>query len=161
MQKLDNSKDYIMQDIQGLIDDLKKQNQITEKEAENINVRKVYNFTQTEIWQRMKKAKEIHKEKAFYINVPIKEVYTEVTEENLEGNILVQGIIDLYFIDENDKLVLLDYKTDYVETGKEHQLIRKYQIQLDLYEKALEESLHRKVDEVYIYSTWMDKLIQK
>ena len=161
MQKLDNSKDYTIQDIKGLIENLKNTNQITEKEAENINVKKVYNFTQTEIWQRMKKAKEIYKEKAFYINVPIKDIYTELGENTAKGDILVQGIIDLYFIDENDKLVLLDYKTDYVEHGKEKMLIQKYGMQLDFYKQALEEALHRKVDEAYIYSTWLDKLIQK
>ena len=53
------------------------------------------------------------------------------------------------------------FKTDYVEHGKEKMLIQKYGIQLDFYKQALEEALHRKVDEAYIYSTWLDKLIQK
>ena len=158
MQKLDNNKDYTMQDVKDLIENLKNTNQITEKEAENINVKKVYNFTQTEIWKRMKKAKELYKEKAFYINIPIKDIYTELAENTAKGDILVQGIIDLYFIDGNDKLVLLDYKTDYVEQGKEEVLIQKYKMQLDFYKQALEDALHKKVDEVYIYSTWLDEL---
>ena len=107
----------------------------------------------------MKHAKELHQEKAFYLNIPIKSVYLELANnDNIDGDILVQGIIDLYFIDENNKLILLDYKTDYVEA--EEELIAKYKMQLEIYKNALEEALDRKVDEVYIYSTWLDKAIK-
>ena len=75
----------------------------------------------------------------------------------LDENILVQGIIDLYYIDKDDKLVLVDYKTDYVDNGKEDELVEKYRKQLELYERALEKALHQKVDRVYIYSTWLNK----
>ena len=161
MQKLDNKRDYTMQDIKELIEHLKSTNQITETEEESINIKKIYNFTQTEIWQRMKKAKALYKEKAFYINIPIKEIYKDLPNNNIDEDILVQGIIDLYFIDENNKLVLLDYKTDYVEQGKEELLIKKYEKQLELYKQALEDALNRKVDEIYIYSTWINGLVQR
>lgn len=158
MQKLDNSRDYTLQDIKELVEDMRLKNQITEKQLDAININKIYKFTQNEIWQRMKKAKTLQKEKAFYINIPIKEVYKE-SDSELQGDILVQGIIDLYFIDENNKLILLDYKTDYVEVGQEKSLIEKYKVQLNLYKNALEEAFKRKVDEVYIYSTCLDKTI--
>jgi len=158
MQKLETNKDYSMQDIQDLINSMKEKNKITEQQAENINIKKVYNFTLSEIWKRIKKAKELQQEKAFYINIPIKEVYKDLEVSNSVGDILVQGIIDLYFVDENDKLVLLDYKTDYVEA--EAILIEKYKEQLNIYKQALQEALHRKVDETYIYSTWLDKAIR-
>lgn len=157
MQKLDNSRDYTLQDIKDLVEDMRLKNQITKKQLEAININKIYKFTQNEIWQRMKKAKNLQKEKAFYINIPIKEVYQE-NDSKLQGDILIQGIIDLYFIDQNDKLVLIDYKTDYVQEGQEKILIEKYQVQLNLYKNALEEAMKRKVDEVYIYSTYLNKL---
>ena len=162
MQKLDNSIDYTLQEIKALVENMRSKEQITEKQLEAININKIYKFTQNEIWQRMKNAKILQKEKAFYINIPIEEVYEEVRACNLEldGDILVQGIIDLYFIDENNKLVLVDYKTDYVEDGQEENLIKKYKMQLMLYKKALEEALNRKVDETYIYSTYLDKLVK-
>jgi len=156
MQKLDTQKDYSIKDIQDLIEKMKQNNQITQLQAENINVKKVYNFTQSELWKRMKKAKELYKEKAFYINIPISEIY----KQDLEGDILVQGIIDLYFIDENDNVVLIDYKTDYIEAGNENTLLLKYRPQLEIYKHALEQALHKQVDEVYIYSTWLDKALQ-
>ena len=63
--------------------------------------------------------------------------------------VLIQGIIDAWFI-EGDEIVLMDYKTDRVKEADE--LIRRYQLQLDLYKRALEASTKMKVKEVYIYS---------
>ena len=153
MQKLEIDKNYNEQEIVKLIQTMKQKDIITQKEAESINISKIYNFTKSEIWQRMKNAKEVQREKPFYINIPIKEIY----KQELEGDILVQGVIDLYFIDEQDKLVLVDYKTDYVDDEKE--LIKKYKVQLQIYKNALEQALERKVDEVKIYSTWRNKEI--
>ncbi len=153
MQKLEIDKNYNEQEILKLIQTMKQKDIITQKEAESINISKIYNFTKSEIWQRMKNSKEVQREKPFYINIPIKEIY----KQELEGDILVQGVIDLYFIDEQDKLVLVDYKTDYVDDEKE--LIKKYKIQLQIYKNALEQALERKVDEVKIYSTWRNKEI--
>ena len=67
-------------------------------------------------------------------------------------------MIDLYFIDKNDQLVLLDYKTDVVQ--EENILKNRYFIALEIYKNALEISLNRKVDEVYLYSTYLNKLIK-
>ena len=104
----------------------------------------------------LKEAKEIQKEKPFYINIPANTIYEEKTNEN----ILVQGIIDLYYIDKNDNLNLVDYKTDYVEKGNENSLITKYKKQLELYKKALEKSLEKQVKNTYIYSVYLNKEIR-
>ena len=72
---------------------------------------------------------------------------------------MVQGVIDLYYINEQNKLILVDFKTDYVEDRNEQILVDKYNIQLELYKRALEDALQRKVDKVYIYSTYLEKEI--
>ena len=76
-----------------------------------------------------------------------------------DENILVQGIIDLYYISKDDELVLLDYKTDYVEKGKENLLLDKYNKQLEIYKDALESALDRKVDKTFIYSVYLERCI--
>ena len=156
MQKLNPKEEYDLQKIKELIQNLQLKQIITEKEAEAINPYKILEFTKSDIWDELKTAKEIYQEKPFYINVPAKQIY----EQDIEENILVQGIIDLYYIDKDDKLVLLDYKTDYVENGKESELVEKYRKQLDLYKEALEQALNRKVDRVFIYSVYLGKSIQ-
>ena len=83
------------------------------------------------------------------------ELYSEKSDEK----ILVQGIIDVYYIDKNDEIVLLDYKTDYVKNGEKQKLVDKYKEQLLLYKRALEESTNKKVSKVCIYSVFLNKEI--
>ena len=130
-----------------MIEEMVKKEIINENEAKQIDADVLYNFTQSKLAEKIRKAKKVYKEEPFYINIPAKEIYEEGTDEN----ILVQGIIDLYYEDENGNLVLIDYKTDYVQEGKE--LIQKYHVQLEIYKKALEQATNKKVTEVYIYST--------
>ena len=159
MKNLDFSRDYSLEDVKALIDDLESRKIITAKEKEAINPWVVFNFTKSNIWNELKEAKEYHKEEPFYINVPAK----EVMETDMDENILVQGIIDLYYITKNDELVLLDYKTDFVEQKEPVQmgqeLINRHKPQLMLYKEALENGLNRKVDRVWIYSTGLGKEI--
>ena len=153
LQKLDEKKNYDLQKVKDLITILEQKEIITHKEAENINAFKVLEFTKSDIWKDLKEAKEIYREKPFYINIPAKDIY----EEDIEENILVQGIIDLYYIDKEDNLVLVDYKTDYVQG--EEELINKYKKQLEIYEKALEQAYNKKVSKKVIYSTWLGREI--
>ena len=155
MQKLNPREEYNLQNIKELIQNLQLKQIITEKEAEAINPYKVLEFTKSDIWDELKNAKEIYQEKPFYINIPAKEIY----HEDIEENILVQGIIDLYYINNYNELILLDYKTDYVENGNEEMLRQKYKKQLYIYQRALENSLERKVDKIYIYSLCLGKKI--
>ena len=86
-----------------------------------------------------------------------KEEIKKINKEDDE-DILVQGVIDLFFIDKDDKLILVDYKTDYVQN--ENELVEEYKGQLDLYKEALEQSLNKKVDKMCIYSVYLNKLIE-
>ena len=153
IENLDENKEYSFDDIKDLIDQLLNKKMITSKEAESININSILQYTKSDLFKKLKKAKKLYKEKPFYINIPAKELYDIDTDEM----ILTQGIIDLYFIDENDKFILVDYKTDYVEDEKE--LTKKYEVQLKLYKKALENSLNLKVDKTIIYSIYLQKEI--
>ncbi len=151
MQKLDFGKKYDFDGICNFIEELEINNIITRKEKESINANKIYQFTKSEIWKELKNAKKVEREKPFYILIPAREIY----KKEVEGDILAQGVIDLYYITEKDELVLLDYKTDYVEDEKE--LVEKYKVQLEIYKRALEKSLERKVNRTYIYSLYLGK----
>ena len=156
LQKLKPKKEYNLEKIQALIQNLEMNKIITEKEREAINPYKILQFTKSKIWEQLKNAKEYYQERPFYINVPASEIYNE----DIDENVLVQGIIDLYFVNEIGNIVLVDYKTDYVENGKELELVEKYKNQLELYKQALEEALNTKVDKVYIYSVYLEKEIE-
>ena len=156
MQHLNEKVEYNLEKIKELVEELERKEIITLKEKENINLYKILEFTKSNIWKEMKKAKKVYKERPFFINIPAKEIY----KEEIEEKILIQGIIDLYYINENDEIILVDYKTDYVERGKEQELIEKYKKQLDLYCKAIEEANKKQVSKIYIYSVYLGKEIE-
>ena len=153
MQKLNPKEEYTLEKIENILESFVLKNIITSNEKEAINKQRILNFTKSKIWEELKNASIIEKEKPFYINIPASKIY----DNEIEENILVQGIIDLYYINKNNELVLVDYKTDFVQN--ENELIEKYKVQLELYKTALEEALNRKVDKVYIYSTQLEKNI--
>ena len=147
IQRLDESKEYTLKDIQNFINELIIKEIITEKEAESIDENLLYKYTQSNIFKDLKRAKKVYKEQAFYINIPSKEIYNNIDSED---NILVQGVIDLYFIDKNENIILVDYKTDYVANGKEYEIINKYKKQIEIYKRALENATGRKVYKSYL-----------
>ena len=155
IQKLNEKKEYKEQDIRELINELVNKEIILKEEAEQIPIVGLLKYVQSDLWKELKDAKEVHKEEPFYMFVQanrIDETYPK------DEKVLVQGIMDLYYINKNNELVLVDYKTDYVQKGEEQKLIDKYKEQLNLYKEALENSLGRKVDKVLIYSTWIGKV---
>ena len=156
LQKLDINIDYDLAKITNLLDELEMKKIITSKEKEVINVNKILEFTKSKIWKELKTAKKIEKEKPFYINIKAKDIYNKETDEN----ILVQGIIDLYYIDKDNNINLVDYKTDYIENGNEIELVNRYKEQLYLYKKALEQVYKKEVKNTYIYSVYLNKEIQ-
>ena len=144
IQRLDERKDYELKDIQNMILNLVEKEIITKNEADAIDVNLIYQYTKSQLFEELRQAKEVHKEQPFYINIPAKDVVSEA--ENSKKNILVQGIIDLYYIDKNDNLVLIDFKTDYIsnEPNAKEKILDKYKVQLEIYKTALEQALNRK-----------------
>ncbi len=154
LQKLDFSKKYTKQEIEKFIENLYEKQIINKLQKESIDSEKIYKIVTSKFFENIQTAKQVYKETPFYTYINTKEIYNTENEEN----ILVQGIIDLYYITKDDEIALVDYKTDYVEN--EEELIEKYKIQLEIYKKALEEALNKKVKETYIYSIGLNKAIK-
>ena len=97
---------------------------------------------------------KLYKEKPFVFGSNADSLFgDEIASDEM---ILVQGIIDVYF-EENDGIVLLDYKTDRVDEDQE--LVLRYEKQLQLYKSAIEKAYNVPVKEVVIYSFALDKAI--
>ncbi len=135
--------------------DLKK---MEEKEAESVRIRDIWHFLETALGQRTKVAalnRQLFREQPFVIARKASELEPEW---QCGESVLVQGIIDAYFI-EDEEIVLVDYKTDFVRHGEEQMLIERYHVQLEDYAEALERMTGRKVKERYIYSFALGKEI--
>lgn len=150
LQKLDFKTNYNENNLNELIQKLIYLNIITEKQSKYMDKKKILNFTKTELFKDIQTAKEIYKEQPFHMSV---------MDENTKERILIQGIIDLYYVNKNDGIVLVDYKTDYVANNNEQELIEKYKSQLQIYKNAIEEALNKKVERIYIYSVYLNKAI--
>lgn len=161
IQRLDEKKDYELKDIQNMILNLVEKEIITQNEADAIDVNLIYQYTKSQLFEELRQAKEVHKEQPFYINIPAKDVVSEA--ENSKKNILVQGIIDLYYIDKNDNLVLIDFKTDYIsnEPNAKEKILDKYKVQLEIYKTALEQALGRKVNKTALCLVKAEYILQE
>ena len=155
LQKLNLKQEYNLNELECLKQELISKAFITSEEAEYINLEKIEKFLKSKLTQQIKACIVIEKEKAFCKKVLAKEVYNNAKDET----ILVQGIIDLYGITNDNKIILVDYKTDFVQEGNEKELVEKYLNQLRIYKEALEEATEKKVSKVYIYSLYLDKEI--
>ena len=122
---------------------------ITQEEINLLDKRKLNVFLHSPIAGRMAEAEsrgDLYKEQPFVLGIEASRLSEEFPDEE---KVLIQGIIDVYFI-EDGEIVLLDYKTDAVKTGEE--LKKRYQTQIDYYTEALEKITGLKVKEKILYS---------
>jgi ATP-dependent helicase/nuclease subunit A len=128
---------------------------LTEEQGKSINIPGVVNFFQTEIGQRIIGSTNVMREVPFSLGLQSNEVYPDWKGES--ETILLQGVIDLIFQDEQG-IVLLDFKTDAITEriqGNKEQieviLKDRYKVQLELYSKAIEHIWRQPLNEKYLY----------
>jgi ATP-dependent helicase/nuclease subunit A len=149
LELLDYTREYDVESLTAELAEKVNQGLISEEMAECIRVQDILTFLETSVAERMRKASiqgKYFAEQPFVLGMEAKEIYPETGSDEC---LLVQGIIDVYF-EEEDGLVLLDYKTDKVFKAQE--LVDKYKAQLEYYAKALERLTGKKVTEKLIYS---------
>lgn len=153
MEHINHKNANSLENIKAEINNLAARNILKKEDISRINLKHIFYFFNSPIGKRLQNAKAIYKELPFSKFIDAKRVYKNVHEEK----IITQGIIDLLFIDENDKLILIDYKTD--KNASEKEIKEHYAIQISLYKEAAEGILKRKVDESYLYMLGFGKLI--
>lgn len=157
MELLDFSKEYDAESLLEVVGRFTKEGKMKQDMADCIRAEDILGFLKSPAGLRMGEAAKkgrLWKEQPFVLGVDAREIYSDEQEGEL---ILVQGIIDVYF-EEDDGLVVLDYKTDRI--FKADELAEKYHAQLDYYGKALEQMTLKKVKEKIIYSFTIKKEIE-
>ena len=141
-------------EVKPVVDKLLEGGFLDQEAHDFINPKVIWNFLSSPLGKRMAKAQSegrIHKEQQFIIGIPAREMGLGDSDEL----VLIQGIIDAY-LEEEDGLVLIDYKTDHVPEGDPKQgakmLAERYRVQLDYYERALTQLTGKHVKERIIYS---------
>lgn len=121
---------------------------------------KIFRFLKTPLAERMRAAAlagKLYREQPFVYGISAARLKDKSRPDGdnafpAEETVLIQGIVDAFF-EEEDGLVLLDYKTDVIKAPEE--LVKRYKVQLDYYEEALESLTGKKVKERMLYSFYL------
>lgn len=149
MQHLDLNQVASGIPVELLLETMVVRGLLSREEASYINCSQIERFFTSELGQRVLKAELVYRELPFNIQRPARLVLNNC--EDCEDKLLVQGVVDLCFI-EGSELVLLDYKTDQLISSRElAEAAAKYRTQIDLYRVALESLLQLKVKESFLY----------
>jgi ATP-dependent helicase/nuclease subunit A len=143
--------DFQQEDLEAQIEEMIAKDFLTEQQARSIDVAKIRGFRESSLGKRMLAVEKVNREIPFNIEIPCREVYKELAEEAYKNEtLLLQGVIDCYF-EEEDGIVLLDYKTDYAAPGRVDLLRERYRTQISYYARALEKLTGKKVKDKLIY----------
>lgn len=144
LQHIDFKKSYNLEDLKNQLVYMIDNEFITKEEAEVINLSRIYDFLESEFGQRIREAQKIYKEESFVMNY--------------EGSVL-SGTVDLFFEEENH-IVLVDYKTDHIPQYEMTNRASYYKSQLDLYKDAIQKAFGKKVSQSYIYFLSLGKYVE-
>lgn len=145
------------EDIRLWLKEAEEKRMITQDIRHMVKTEKIWRFLRSELGQRMCRAQKegrLYREQQFVIGIPAKDMALGESEEL----VLIQGVVDAW-MEEEDGLVLVDYKTDQIGPGQEAVLARRYGIQLGYYKKALEQMRKKQVKETVIYSLSLEKAL--
>lgn len=160
----EEKKDIILQ----YIEKLRKEKIYSDEELEIVDVDVLLNYVNTYIYIYLAKSVEnnnikIYKEKTIYLKLTKEDIEFLKTKymisENLEEGQILQGVLDLYIVDEEKKeIYIVDYKTDKI--FKEEYYKERYNVQIGIYEYSIFKQYGKEYNyKKEIYSTTMKKII--
>ncbi|SEB40972.1 helicase-exonuclease AddAB subunit AddA [Paenibacillus sp. GP183] len=161
MQNLSLDQQPTAESVRAHLDHMLERNLLTKAQFEVVDIKPVLTFFATDIGQRMIQARKVEREVPFSFGLPAQEVYTDAeTDMTLsKETVLIQGVIDCFFEDDQG-LVMVDYKTDSTEGRSIDELSERYRLQIDLYARAVEYIWNRPLAGKYVYYFDGDMLIQ-
>lgn len=154
MENLDFSK---KEELQMQLEELVSCGKISRDEAAAVRLSDIRRFLKTKTGKGMEQAAragKLHREQPFVLGVPAETIQKEWSGDE---TVLVQGIIDAWFEDEDGAVILVDYKTDHI--ADREKLAERYRGQLSYYAQALEQLTGRTVKTQVIYSFFLGKEI--
>lgn len=151
IQKVEDPAEAVRQEL----DRLTAAGKLTEEDRSCIRPADFVRLVKSGLIRRLAEAEarqELYREQPFVIGLP----GDQVDGSDPEETVLIQGIIDAFFYEE-DEIVVVDYKTDHIRHPEE--LVERYRQQLQYYEQALAMVTGKPVKERLIYSFALGKLI--
>lgn len=151
------TEESIAQEISRLI----SEKYLSDNIAKLIRADEILKFSQSSLFENIRNAAKIYRELRFNVFLPASELTTKELLKNTykDQQVLVQGVIDLCYYDNNGNLILCDYKTDRIPRdilgdydSIKHMFESAHSQQLKYYSYAVESIFNKKPDKVLIYS---------
>ena len=156
--------------IKNFLNNLEVNGIYTKEELEIVDIGILKDYMDTNIYKYLSKSIEknsnikTYKEKTIYLKLDKKDI--EILEikyglkEQLEEGQILQGVLDLYIVDEDKReIYIVDYKTDKILNEEYYK--ERYNIQIGIYEYSIFKQYGQdyKYNKI-IYSTTMKKIIR-
>ncbi|STB01101.1 helicase-exonuclease AddAB subunit AddA [Clostridium baratii] len=163
MQKIDYDRVDSLENIKIQLEEMLQNELLTKDEFKAINPYKIYNFFKCDLGKNILKVYNeggiIHRELPFFTRISASKVKEDIFKESYSEEVRLQGVIDLFF-ELDGEIILVDYKTDYVEDNIEEEMNKRYKIQLDYYSDAIKKITGKVVNKRYLYLFYIDKAIE-
>lgn len=167
--------------IRQCIEKLEEREILTAEQGKAVPSAKISKFFAGPLGSRLLAGRKVLRELPFTLALPASDLYSnnEVSgvvgiqypltpypavpgsQPNYDASeaVIIQGVVDC-LVDEGDGWLLVDYKTDRIEPDQLEEAVKRYRGQLNLYARAVESILGRKVKEKYLYLFHSDLSVQ-
>ena len=157
MQYLDYSRTDSAADIDGEISRLVLGQYITPQQGAAVNPLDILAFFCSELGVRLRRSPRVEREFKFSLLVPAGDYYdgTPPGEE-----VLLQGVVDCWFVEEDGAVTVVDFKTDRVSEAGVERRAEDYRPQLDAYTRALARAAGVAVKRRYLWFFSMGRAVE-
>ena len=148
------AREKLKNELNKSLEELTACGRLSKEYREAVQDGRILNFLASPLARRMCRAQrqgKLYREQPFVLGIEAGRLNRELPGGE---TVLIQGIIDAFFAEE-DGLVLLDYKTDVVNAVDE--LWNRYETQMDYYEEALVRLMGMPVKERILYSFHLEQ----
>jgi len=152
MQCIDFQRCTSLDGVESELDRIVKKGLMTERQANAVDAQKITRFFESDLGKRALRAESIRREFKFSLLCPAEQFYPGCGDDE----ILLQGVVDCFF-EEDDELVVVDFKTDKVTSDSVDEKAKHYAPQLAAYSDALERITGKRVKDRIIYFFALDR----
>lgn len=152
MQHMPAAGPHGEEDVRDIVRSMVERQLLTPAQAEAVDCAVIAAFFAGELGRRLAAARRVMREVPFSRTVPAGRIRPDLAgNPAAEEPVLIQGVIDCLFEDEEGRLVLVDYKTDRIWDGHVEAAAERHRFQLELYAESIGIILGRNVDEAHVF----------
>ncbi|MFC4599348.1 helicase-exonuclease AddAB subunit AddA [Cohnella hongkongensis] len=150
MQHLPLAGELAEADVEAMLDDLADRRILSAEQRAGIEAAAIAAFSGSPLCGRMRRSARVWREVPFTYELDASAVYPDVLESDARESVLIQGVVDCLFEEENG-LVLVDYKTDVLKGTDPASAAEKHRFQVERYAEAVSRIADVPVKEAYVY----------